>query len=266
MKAITAETCEAGWLAGLEHLMGCPGRIEHNLMLEIAEPAKHSTADHRLRVTVDEFLTTHGAYPISTVAETIFPGAEYRRSGVHGVFTIYPETIYPAIKAPHEWGRYAYRLVRRDRADGSIFNPLEQTIAKLKSQIASGRQTHALYELPLCDMALDLTLYDLDKDGRRVRGLPCLSHLSFKLGEGSRLFLTALYRYHYYVERVLGNLIGLAALQGFICDQTGLVPGPLVCVSTFAKVDTGRWRIGEVQSLIQNARNGVIAPPSSVNA
>ena len=46
-----------------------------------------------------------------TVSETIFPGAEYRRRGLHGVFDFYPEEVYPAIKKHPSirWGTYAYR-------------------------------------------------------------------------------------------------------------------------------------------------------------
>ena len=68
-------------------------------------------------------------------------------------------------------------------------------------------------------------------------GGPCLSHISLKIRNKSELVLTALYRNHFYSEKVLGNLLGLARLQLFICDQTGLVPGSLVAISTLAVLD-----------------------------
>jgi len=67
--------------------------------------------------------------------------------------------------------------------------------------------------------------------------------------------LTALYRYHYYVQRVLGNLFGLAQLLAFVAAEVGGQSGPLVCHSTYAVLDTdGGWSAREVQELIAECR------------
>jgi thymidylate synthase len=92
-------------------------------------------------------------------------------------------------------------------------------------------------------------------DGNRTRNGPCLSHVSLKVGVEDTLYLTALYRSHSYVARALGNFLGLASLQAFVCDQTGLAPGPLVCVSTYARLETDDgWTVGEATELVKAAR------------
>src|SRR5687768_11559815 len=116
MKTIEANSCERAWLDATAYLLSRPKREEHNLMIEIARPAERAESDRRIYDVVDAFLRTHKAQPVITVAETIFPAGEYVRHGRRGVYEIYPEEIYPRIKEPEDWGRYAYRLVRRRSA------------------------------------------------------------------------------------------------------------------------------------------------------
>lgn len=248
MKLIEASTCERAWTAATGFLLTRPHYEEHNLVVEIAQPATHSPGDIEIRKILDKFLVEHDAFPLVTVAETIFPASEYQRRGVKGVYKIYPEEIYPIIKT--EWGRYAYRLVRRRGRDGKEFNPLEEVVKKLRSQIKNGQRLRACYELSTIEAATDIPLFEPESDSRRTRGGPCLSHISLKLGRDNRLYLTAIYRLHYYIERALGNFLGLAALQAFVCEQTGLTPGPLVCVSSLGVIDTGeKWNLTEAREM-----------------
>lgn len=62
----------------------------------------------------------------------------------------------------------------------------------------------------------------------------------------------ALYRSHWYVQRALGNLFGLAHLQHFVAQETGLELGPLVCISSVAQleVQSGKWGKDAVKDLI----------------
>ena len=86
----------------------------------------------------------------------------------------------------------------------------------------------------------ELCLFD---PGRDIDDSPfggqCLSFLSFKLLPGSpkTLVLTALYRNHYYIEKLLGNMIGLGRLMEFVAREAGLKLGPLTIVSTHAEID-----------------------------
>src|SRR5690606_22153452 len=178
--------------------------------------------------------------PVSAVAGTIFPAADYINHGVRGVYEVYPEETYPNILSPGEWGRYAHRFVRSP--SDSCINPLKRLVERLKSQLANGKRMRACYELGLGEVNLDIPLYNPEKDSKRVRNGPCLSHVSFTLGKDNILHLSALYRSHSYVEKALGNFLGLAALQAFVCAEAALSPGPMVCLSTSARLGTdGSW-------------------------
>ena len=68
-------------------------------------------------------------------------------------------------------------------------------------------------------------------------GGPCLSHVSFKIDRNDVLRLTAFYRSHWYIERALGNLIGLARLQCFVAGAAGAKVGPLTIIAAEAVLD-----------------------------
>jgi hypothetical protein len=255
MIPFTKETCEQAWLAAAEHLAKPGAHTDYNLVVEILKPTRHDEADRRVRAVVDGFLRRHQASPVTTVAGTIFPAAEYVNHGTQGVYELYPVEVYPEIKGPHDWGRYAYRLVRWPVAGGSPLNPLKTVVEKIANQLKNGRRMRACYELSLTDSAIDLPLYDPVTDKGRPRGGPCLSHVSLKIGETDTLYLTALYRSHSYIARALGNFLGLADLQAFVCDQTGLAPGPLVCISSYARLETDDgWSVGDTLELVKAAR------------
>jgi hypothetical protein len=62
---------------------------------------------------------------------------------------------------------------------------------------------------------------DAPSDRLRPRGAPCLQYVQFRLFEENRLELFALYRAHDYLNKALGNMIGLQRLGEFVADQTG---------------------------------------------
>lgn len=265
MKAISGATCELAWLEAAEHLAAVSGHDEHNLVVEIKAPTKHEAPEQRLYVLVNEFLAERDQ-PLTTVAGTIFPAAQYLDFGPRGVYDVYPEEVYPTIKLGREWGRYAYRLVRWPPEDPSRLNPLKDLVKRLKRAVASKTGYKNFYELSLSDPGIDLPLYDAATDRDQGRGrVPCLSHLSFKLGAEKTLYLTALYRSHNFISKALGNYLGLADLQAFVCDQTGLAPGPLVVISTYAILDPKekKWSVGDALKLVQQARTvyGHAQPP-----
>ena len=176
---------------------------------------------------------------MATVAATIFPASDYRRNGVKGVFEDFPEKTYP--KLTKNWGTYAGRLLRRGGKDGTTFNPLELTIKKLRAQKKRTGPLRSIYEASLIDVMTDLPIFDPGLDSKRNQGQPCLAHLSFKLREDNGLMLTAMYRNHYYVQRALGNLLGLSQLLFFVARESELTPKSLVCHSTFARLDADKW-------------------------
>lgn len=232
MKVIEATTLAEAWLRGSEHLARTADWLDFTVLLHVEQPGLVRRADRDVALALDKFLTDRGAFGHHTVAETIFPGYEYRAHGVRGVYEVYPDEIYPAME-PHpdcRWGTYAHRLLRRKGPDGKVYNPLKDCITRMHDK----KRKRAAYELGL---GFELPLFDDDTDRGSRMGGPCLSHLSFKVMPGDRLQLTALYRLHYYTQRVYGNLLGLARLQEFVAKQADLEVGPLVCHSTMAQLD-----------------------------
>jgi thymidylate synthase len=111
-------------------------------------------------------------------------------------------------------------------------------IDKIKRRVSTGLGSKTHYELAVADEAFELTTYLPEKDKNYPRGGPCLSHISIKVDDEGKVRLTAFYRSHYYVEKALGNLVGLARLQAFIALEAGAEIGPLTCIASQAILET----------------------------
>ena len=246
MKLIEADTRTEAWMKAAEFLL-CNGP-SLNLVLGIRSPATQGPYPTARRY-IDEFLDCEGKFSMHTVAETIFPGYEYRRQGLQGVFKVYPDEIYPQIKKHRNisWGTYAYRLVRRRKANGEDMNPLEQLIQKMQTELDAKGPKRSCYELGIAEGEYDLPLYNTAEDGTCHMGGPCLSHLSFKLFKGT-VHLTAFYRSHDYTYKVPGNLLGLARLQECVACETEQQMGSLVVHSTYAYLSGGKRKIRKLLS------------------
>jgi hypothetical protein len=250
MKLIPADTIADAWVQACVHLLTMREAMDTTVILHIATPEFVRPEDAAVAAKIDAFLLAHDQYSNHTVAETIFPGYEYVRRGVDGVFQVYPEEIYPRIeelKAVSRWGTYAHRLLRRTDKNGETYNPLQKCIDKMRDR----HPKRAAYEVGF-GFGFDLATYDDEEDrAERMGGLPCLSHLSFKFIDKA-VHLTAMYRSHYYIQKGFGNLLGLARLQSFVADQVGAKKGPLVCHSTLARVEVGKtWNKSDVRTLVE---------------
>lgn len=239
-KLIEADTRLDAWMQAADYLLDHGPML--NLTLAIGSPAVGEANAH-----IDKFLNDEDRSPMHTVAETIFPGFEYRRRGLQGVLDFYPDKVYPAIKK-NRWGTYAHRLVRD--ANGKHVNPLKQLIDKMKSEAATSRPKKSCYELGVAEGEYDMPLYRPAQDGARRMGGPCLSHLSFKLFQDA-VHLTALYRSHDYSYKVPGNLLGLARLHGCVAHEVGRSIGSLTVHSSYAYLDGSK---GAMRSLLKNIR------------
>lgn len=259
MELIKGKTIPLVWLKAVEHLVDCPKNKDFDVFIHVSEPTVLSQADLLVYKEVDKFLTECGAFSIHTVAETIFPLDEYIRNGARGLFDDYPSKLRTIQKARPDgnWGSYSYRLLRQKDAAGKIFCPLEDMVTKIAKY---GKYT-ASFELGHSHpFEHDIPIYDPATDRKRLYGGPCLSHLSIKVHDGQVRF-NATYRSHYYIRRLLGNLVGLGRLQYFLARETGLAVGGLTVNSTFARLDTGtgdgsggRWNKRDVIALIARCR------------
>jgi hypothetical protein len=258
MFARSQVTRAEAWLTAAEEMQKTHARL-YNVVLEVEKPGLVTPVSREIESEVDAFLRKHGAQPTHTVAETIFPAVEYRQGGINAVYD-YPKTVYPFIKSENRWGTYALRLTERKCSDGSKVFPLELAITKLKKQLATKSPKRAAYELDLGLEPLELKLYDTEKDNANQRGGQCLSHISLKLGPDRELYMTAIYRYQYYLQKAPGNLLGLARLQAAIAREAEVEVGPLVCHATMAILEDHQldnsisWSRADVSQLVETCK------------
>jgi hypothetical protein len=100
----------------------------------------------------------------------------------------------------------------------------------------------------------EISLFDPERDVTgSIYGGQCLSFLSFHLIPGTprTVLLTAQYRNHYYVEKLLGNLIGLGRLMAFVARETGATVGSLTVLSTHAQIDTPKATRQDIKALLE---------------
>lgn len=237
-------------------------RTERNYILEITSPILLLPTDLQVISAVDAKLRkAKERLSVETVAGTLFPNGLYRRYGRPDFYGRYLAAIKKG-KDRNTWGTYAMRMIERTNPkNGAVFNPLDKIVEKLKAA-KDGRRVHAAYELGVvapadlvtdqaADFGCELPLYDPVTDGGRPTGIPCLSHLSFKLNDEGSVDLTAVYRSHHYAQRALGNLIGLSQLLAFVAKESELTIGTLTCVSTQAHLDVVTWGgVGATDALL----------------
>ncbi|TBA72920.1 thymidylate synthase family protein [Rhizobium ruizarguesonis] len=268
MELIRGTSTPEVWLAACEYLVEKPNHEDFDVILHVRDPSPLSKADAMVLSGVEDFLVKHGGASVYTVAETIFPLQDYLRGGKKAVFETYPERMAKihAVRKDRQWGNYAMRILRQKDRDGTIYNPLKDLLKKIqdhgeyKATFELGRG-HAMdgveTEQDGFEMAGDdIAIYDGAADRRPMYGhLPCLMHLSVKL-DHRKVRINATYRSHYYVQRLLGNLLGLARLQYFLAHEAGLDIGPLTINSTYAKLDTGegKWSMRDIKELLAESR------------
>ena len=247
------------WLAASEVVDGMPGHEAHNLLMDVVDPLARTAADQAIVSEVDAFLasSTKNQFLVSTVANTIFPQAVYEEHGAPDFYRVYSEEIFPRLKrSSQDWGRYFERMTAYPKPEGGTVNLLEGLVSKMSRNVKSDRPYKNIYELPIYDPIRDANA--------SPRGRQCLSYLSFKLDDDHRLLLTAIYRNHYYTEKLLGNLIGLGQLMAFVAAEAGVEVGPLTVLSTHATVDVGEASRGELTSLLLRCRRIASSQPATV--
>lgn len=243
VKTFEAPSCAGVWLNAVRYVRD--EKAAYNVVLGVECPLIVRPLDAAIQQHVNRFLEEHDKEPLATVATTIFPASEYLHGGASEVFNDFAVAILPQIRG--RWEGYAARMLTRsiELRNGSKTSPLERMIEKMKQQAPRRGPMRSMYDVSIDDPADPLTeiaIYHAEADAGAIHP-PCLMHLSFKLVK-KKVYLTVLYRTHFFIEKVLGNLIGLAQLQSFVADQLGegFAPGPLVCHSTYAVFDVGTKR------------------------
>ncbi len=235
--------CITAWREAVRLVDRESGHQAHNAIIDIANPiARASLADPAV-AAVDAFLAAHDKKPVETVANTIFPAALYRRYGAPAFFERFRDNVLPKVRRGEAWsGYYFERMMQLPGSDGQTINQIWDIVERLRNPNVRARNK---FELLTFDPARDVN--DSPYGGQ------CLSFASLKLigkGEQRRIGMTAVYRNHFYIEKLLGNLIGLGRLLEFVAKEGGVGLGPLTIVSTRAEIDSGKWTRGELQQLL----------------
>lgn len=243
-----APTPVLAWLEAAERLM-CEGELG-GLMLHIEDPVKLPPAEEAILNLVDLYLKDHGKQGIATVSNTIFPACLDYGDGIEELRRRYLDVYTKRMRRLGGWGRYFERMVHWENRDKSHVDQIAENIRMLQQLKADSAWNYRqCYEIALFDPARDLI---------KPRGRQCLSFIELKPASDGRLHMMAVYRNHHYVERTLGNLIGLGRLQQFIAQEAGFSLGGLTIQSTHAELDLAGGKKHEVQSLILACRAALL--------
>lgn len=256
----TTDTITTAWLATAEYLNGNGReREEFDLVVAMADAAP-ARIDPGVVAAVDALLKRKGFFSVETVANTIFPAQLAATSPTREqLYSRYLALLPRLRKLPKNGkGLYFERLIRyplQDEPDRA--NQIEMIIRDLKAQLAR-RQ---LKQGPL-GSAYEAQIYAPGKD-RLPQGFPCMSSLSFQL-DGNALRLSATYRNQYYIQKALGNFLGLARLQRFVANAVGLEQGPLT-IHAFHACINPQVSKGETATLLRRCLS-LGAPPQQQEA
>ena len=237
-------TTLAAWLQATRQLSVAKKPV-YNLVYTINTPSEKSYEEDVIIRKYDKFAIASDFNTSETVSNTIFPLDTYLSKyhlGSDIFYDCYLNDVLPRVRK--RWGTYFERMITRPNERGTPIlignrrlNPLELLIDKLKRRVEKTGKTTTHYELSIDDIALEIPTYDPLRDAKYQIGGPCLSHVSFKIDRNDVLRLTAFYRSHWYIERALGNLIGLARLQCFVAGAAGAKVGPLTIIAAEAVLD-----------------------------
>jgi hypothetical protein len=220
--------CACAWREAMRAVDAQPGHFAYNVIIDVSDPAANATRQDPRIAVVDDFLSGC-AKSVETVSNTIFPAALYHRYGAPAFFEVFRDKVLKKVRRSEHWsGYYFERMIQYPVPAGEPPNQLLSIVQRIRDKHVRAVNK---FELSLFDPVRDVD--------NSPYGGQCLSFLSFKIvpGAAKTLILTAIYRNHFYVEKLLGNLIGLGRLMSFVARETDLKVGALTIVSTHAQID-----------------------------
>lgn len=166
-------------------------------MIDVADPTVGANLENPIVASVNHFLLERDK-SVEGISNTIFPWALYRRYGMADFIEVFHKRVLLKVRSNARWsGYYFERMTSMPTVgDGKPLDQLSRMISRMQDKSNTSLNKH------------ELSLFDPERD---VTGSPyggqCLSFLSFHLQPGTpkTLLLTAQYRNHYYVEKLLGK-------------------------------------------------------------
>jgi thymidylate synthase len=234
--------CAKAWLEAAQRVDAQPGHEAHNVLIDVANPMAGATLANPIVARVNDFLMAREK-SIECIANTIFPQALYERHGSDKFIEVFQKRVLPKVRKNGPWsGYYFERLTGPSTVTGDTLGQLSRMIDRMRDKSNTSLNK---YEISLFDPQRDVT-------GSPYGG-QCLSFLSFHLITGTprTVLLTAQYRNHYYVEKLLGNLMGLGRLMAFVAAETGTKVGALTVLSTHAQIDRPNATRQQITTLLE---------------
>lgn len=234
--------CVRAWREAVRRVDAQPGHAAYNVIIDVADPTVNASRQDPRVAVVDDFLSGCGK-SVETVANIIFPAGLYYRHGAPAFFDVFRQKVLKKVRRSERWsGYYFERMMDYPVPAGEPPNQIWDIVERMRNGQV---RAHNKFELSLFD-----PMRDVDNS---PYGGQCLSFLSFKVVPGAdrTLTLTAMYRNHFYIEKLLGNLIGLGRLMTFVGREAGLRVGALTVISTHAEIDLpNRARRSDIASMI----------------
>ncbi len=232
------------WVETASALRAAPGFRLGGVVAHIERPSVMSESEEEVVCHVNKFLVDHRKYSVSTVANTIFPKSLDRGDGVEALAGRYMENFEWMSRRKGGWGRYFERFVAWPNPNGAP--PINQlaVVIKMLTEARTGVFHTDKYELVVSDPARRM---------RNVRNRNCLSLVEIKPEKATnQLHIYATYRNHYYVQKTLGNILGIVDLQAFIAREAGFEVGTLTLHSTSGTLETSDvpWGKNDIRKLI----------------
>jgi hypothetical protein len=250
--------CASAWLEAVKQVNGQAGHEAYNVVIDINDPTAGACLVHPIVSRVNDLLLAHDK-SVEAIANTIFPWTLYQRYKMPDFIEAFHKRVLPRVRSNKRWSGYYFERMTRMPVAGSD-EPIDQLTRMIGRMNDKSNTSLNKHEISLFDPVRDVT-------GSPYGG-QCLSFLSFHLKPGSRntpktLLLTAQYRNHFYVEKLLGNLIGLGRLMAFVAAETGTKVGSLTVISTHAEVDTLKMARQDIAHFIDACSQQIVQAKSA---
>ncbi len=224
-------TAVEAWRRGAELVMAAPNHMLRNLITEITNP----TVSNEVWYRQFDPKSVGGTDRLSVVAKVLFPAEP--KDAAEGRLDYYERWRRVLVK-----GR-ATRLLHSSW-NGTYF---ERLLSLDGSENQIERAIHVLSDWDIrSETAFVAHLSCPRLDAPRPRGAPCLQYIELLWHQDETIDMIALYRNHDFLNKALGNFLGLGRLLNFITAESKKTAGRLICHSARAYTN----RVGMLRKLI----------------
>lgn len=277
---IAHETIDGAWLQALDALTAQGKGTATHLFVTIATPQAGTHAG--VTNLVDATLQSHKRRTVATVANTLFPSTLYNPpeypwspdlpAEQEGALNAAANRLYDAylgmlpdlrLYGGNSHGTYFSRMISWPGRIAGGANQLDRRITFLRKERRNGRSTSNTSDIAIAgeadgandpdDTLLGGLLEQYAVSDTRTEGFPCLVHIDVSVRNGF-LALLGVYRHWHLVTRGYGNLVGLARLQTFLCQQTGFEPGELAVAAGHANAEFTPYAKRDLTVLVREAQ------------